>query len=311
MTRIRLRALLLALLLALTVLPVRAEQDALSAALDRAVAHLVEAVPSPAVGSIGGEWAVLGLARSGRALPEGYLSSYYRAAEQTVQERGGVLHRRKNSEYSRVILALTAVGADPTRVAGYDLTAPLRDVDATLAQGVNGGIWALIALDCGKYGTEELRGRYVDALVHSQLADGGWCTVGQSADADVTAMALQALAPHRDRADAAAAIGRGLDRLAALCAADGDYGSSEATAQSLVAVCRLGLLGKDERFSSVTDALLSYERGDGGFAHTADQTVSDPMASEQALYALVAAERAREGQSDLYTMDDVTRSHPT
>ena len=28
--------------------------------------------PAPAVGSVGGEWAVLGLVRSGYALPEGY-----------------------------------------------------------------------------------------------------------------------------------------------------------------------------------------------------------------------------------------------
>ena len=36
------------------------------------------------VGSIGGEWAVLGLARSGYAVPEGYYQSYYDAVEAYV-----------------------------------------------------------------------------------------------------------------------------------------------------------------------------------------------------------------------------------
>lgn len=304
----RLCAGLLALVLTLTVLPVRAGRDTLSAAVDRAAAYLCGTVTAPAIGSVGGEWAVLGLARSGRETPEGYYRRYFRAAEQTVREKNGVLHQRKYSEYSRVILALRAIGADPTQIAGYDLTAPLADVEATLAQGVNGAVWALIALDCGPYGTEKLRQKYVSELLSRQLGDGGWSMTGDRADTDVTAMALQALAPHRTQKAVDRAIRSGVDRLAELRGADGDYGSAESDAQVLVAVCRLGLA--DARFDRLTDALLTYARPDGGFAHTANQKNSDPMASEQALYALTAAERARDGRSGLYAMDDVKLRHP-
>ena len=146
----------LSLLLALAAViclanPVRAagSDDALEAALADTAQYVCAAVPEPRVGSIGGEWAVLGLARSGYAVPEGYYQSYYDAVEAYVKARNGILHDKKYTEYARVILALTAIGRDARDVAGYDLTLPLGDYDKTVWQGINGPIWALIALDSG------------------------------------------------------------------------------------------------------------------------------------------------------------------
>ena len=39
--------------------------------------YIKETVKNPIVGSIGGEWAVIGLARSGMDIPEDYFSNYY------------------------------------------------------------------------------------------------------------------------------------------------------------------------------------------------------------------------------------------
>ena len=75
--------------------------------------YVCERVKSPQVGSIGGEWAVLGLARSGSAVPETYYQDYYAAVERYVQACGGQLHDKKYTEYSRVILALSAIGSTP------------------------------------------------------------------------------------------------------------------------------------------------------------------------------------------------------
>lgn len=102
------------------------------------------------MGSIGGEWAVLGLARSGYAVPEEYYQNYYQTVEEYVKACGGVLHETKYTEYSRVIIVLTAIGKDPTNVAGYNLLTALGDYDKTIWQGTNGPIWALIALDRGE-----------------------------------------------------------------------------------------------------------------------------------------------------------------
>ncbi|MEG1661525.1 MAG: hypothetical protein RR332_03325, partial [Clostridiales bacterium] len=86
-------------------------------ALKDTAAYVYQATPAPQVGSIGGEWAVLGLARSGYAVPASYYETYYAAVEKQVQDCQGVLDKRKYTEYSRVILALTAIGKDPTKVA--------------------------------------------------------------------------------------------------------------------------------------------------------------------------------------------------
>ena len=95
----------LSLLLALAAViclanPVRAagSDDALEAALADTAQYVCAAVPEPRVGSIGGEWAVLGLARSGYAVPEGYYQSYYDAVEAYVKARNGILHDKKYTE---------------------------------------------------------------------------------------------------------------------------------------------------------------------------------------------------------------------
>ena len=156
--------------------------DALEAALADTAQYVCAAVPEPRVGSIGGEWAVLGLARSGYAVPEGYYQSYYDAVEAYVKARNGILHDKKYTEYARVILALTAIGRDARDVAGYDLTLPLGDYDKTVWQGINGPIWALIALDSGDYPmpenpaaeTQATRQMYLDHILDRQRSDGGW-----------------------------------------------------------------------------------------------------------------------------------------
>ena len=76
--------------------------------LQGSAAYMLSAVKAPEVGSIGGEWAVIGLARSGYPVPANYFDDYYARVEKYVKDCAGVLHERKYTEYSRVILALTA-----------------------------------------------------------------------------------------------------------------------------------------------------------------------------------------------------------
>ena len=107
--------------------------------------------PAPTTGSIGGEWAVIGLRRAG-LLTDEMARSYKAAAEDYVRQAGSPrLHRAKSTDTSRTILGLTAAGYDATAVAGIDLTAGLSDMSYLRIQGLNGPIWALIALDCGGY----------------------------------------------------------------------------------------------------------------------------------------------------------------
>ena len=304
----RITALLLTALLAFTVmLPVSAASA--NDALSDTAKWLQKHVTNPVVASIGGEWAVIGLARSEVDVPPKWYDTYYNNVVDYVKACGGVLHKRKYTEYSRVVLALTAIGKDPTNVAGYDLTAPLNDYDKTVWQGVNGPIWALIALDSGNYDCS-VRQKYIDCILEKELPQGGWTLSGDATDSDMTGMALQALANYQDQPKVKAAIERGLTWVSKNQNADGGfstYGEAtcESTAQILVALCTLGIDLEDSRFvkngNSAMDGLLAYYTKGTGFSHLPGGS-SDGMAAEQAFYALVAAERAEKGKSPLYEM---------
>ena len=277
---------------------------------------VLERTPAPSVGAVGGEWAVLGLARSGHALPEEYCARYYKEVEHYAAERGGVLSTAKYTEYARVSLALTAIGKDPRQVGGTDLLAPLGDYRKVVRQGANGAAWALIALDAGGYAVPEAPGAavqatrqlYVDFLLEAQLPEGGW-SLGTTADPDLTGMALTALAPYRDRAAVEQAAEQALERMSALQEGSGGFSTAESTAQMLVALTAWDISPEDGRFvkngHTLLDGLLAYALPGGGFCHTAAQTAPDPMATEQALYALAAVCRARAGNTFLYDMTDV------
>ena len=326
--RIRVLSLLLsaALLLGAGLSAFAVSDGAPDSALAGSAAHILSAVPRPQVGSTGGEWAVIGLARSGCAVPQDYWDNYYAAVEACVKDCKGVLHEKKYTEYCRVILALTAIGADPTDVGGYDLTAPLADFDGTVWQGINGPIWALIALDSGGYSIpaapagkgQATRQMYVEELLSRQLDNGGWSLNGRGgageADADVTGMALQALAAYREQAAVRTAVDKALACLSGLQRPDGGFsaqgaGNSETLDQVIVALCTLGVDLSDSRFvkngHTLLDAFFSFRQSDGSFLHTAAGG-NNQMASEQGLYTLAAIRRAQAGKSGLYQMNDVT-----
>ena len=77
-----------------------------------------------------GDWTVFGLARSGVQVADKYYETYYGNVEAAVTEAGGKLSETKYTEYSRLVLALTAIGRDPRGVGGYDL---LRAVSGILS----------------------------------------------------------------------------------------------------------------------------------------------------------------------------------
>ena len=318
--------------------PVNAmDKTTIDAAVDSTAEYMLRTVRNPQVDSVGGEWAVIGLARSGYSVPDSYYESYYRTVERYVQEHGAILHDRKYTDNSRVILGLTAAGYDPRDVAGQDLTIALGDFERTIWQGINGPIFALIALDSFDYPipvnpdaeTQATRDLYIAEILRRQTPDGGWnLTAGSGGiavgsneigDADLTGMALQALAKYRNKPDVQNATERALAFLAGIQDSMGGYGSSfssgssavESAVQVLVALCELGITIDDPRFvkngNTLVDNVLGYKNDDGSFRHTYTGSGNNQMSTEQALYALVAAQRASEGRNSLYRMSDTVR----
>ena len=294
--------------------PLEETPDALDAAINAAAAYLLDTVSSPRTGSAGGEWAILGLARSGYGVPESYYQDYRKAVEEYVAERDGVLHGTKFTEYSRVILGLTAAGYDPRGVAGFDLTAPLEDFGGVMRQGLNGAVCALLAIDSAGYPNSR-REDYVAAIISAQLGGGGWnltANEDEGADPDVTGMALQALAKYQHKPEVAEAVGNALGRLSEQQTATGGFSSwgnenVTSSVQVLVALCELGIPADDERFVkdgvTLIGNILSYQSADGGFRHSRGADGNSQMSAEQAFYGLVAARRALDGSDSLYRMD--------
>ena len=272
---------------------------------------------TPTVNSTGGEWMVIGLARSGRTVPAGYYDNVveYVKAKADANER---LHPTKVTDNARVILALTAIGKDVTNVGGHNLLKGLDSMAYVQAQDINGPIFTLIALDSHNYPTmgDVTREKLIQVILDAQLNDGGWDLSAENADPDMTAMAIQALAPYyKTNETVKAAVDKALEALSALQRTDGGFGSwdtvnSESCAQVIVALTALGIdPTADSRFvkngHTVLDALAGFYVTGGGFRHTADGERND-MATEQGYYALAAYYRFLNGQTSLYDMSDVT-----
>lgn len=292
-------------------------------------------VPAPVVASDRGEWAVLGLARAGVALSDEYIQAYYGKVVAYVKANigsDGVLvdpesHNPTVTDNERIILALTAIGKDPANVGGKNLLTALQDrnimqVTDTSDTDINGLVFGLLALNSGNYTQDSYW--LVQAILTQQNADGSWSSSADTkpaSDVDMTAMALQALAPYcNEGGDTTVntAVGKALQWLSAKYKGTG-YTSAESCAQVVVALSALQLnANSDSSFvktvdgapTSVLGDLLQYYLGEGqGFKHAASGKTADQKATEQALYAMAAYERYCRRTNALYDMTDAVCAH--
>ena len=292
-------------------------------------------VPAPVVAYDRGEWAVLGLARAGVELSDAYIQAYYGKVVAYVQKNmgaDGVLvdpesHNPAVTDNERIILALTAIGKDPTNVGGKNLLTALQNkdimkVDKESDTNINGLVFGLLALNSGNYTQDSYW--LVQAILDQQNADGSWSASAETkpaSDVDMTAMALQALAPYYNEGGDATvntAVNKALQWLSDKYKGKG-YTSAESCAQVVVALSALQLnANSDSSFvktvdgapTSVLGDLLRYYLGEGqGFKHAASLKTADQKATEQALYAMAAYERYCRRTNALYDMTDAVCAH--
>lgn len=318
--KLKLRILILLMTMLFSIGGCGVKEDVQKIDLGATAQWLQETVLNPMYGSVGGEWLMLGLARSSAEVSEDYFEAYYQNLENVLEEYDGVLDERKYTEYSRVILTVTALGKNAEDVAGYNLLVPLANFDKTIFQGMNGPVFALLALDSGDYkipvlegeGIQASRELYIEYILEKESPDGGWSLAGGAGEIDMTAMVLQALAKYQEDESVASAIERGLKFLSEQQLENGGYiaygeESSETVSQVIVALTELGISLEDSRFvkkgNTLKDNLLSFVTDEGAFSHTLDGE-ANLMATEQAFYALTALERAEQGKTSLYRMKD-------
>ena len=228
--------------------------------------------------------------------------------EAKAKDTKGEMGVKYATDYARCVLAVTALGRNAADVAGYDLTARLSDVKYVSAQGVNGAIYALLALDSGDY-VSYARPDLLQVVMDAQLSDGGFTyRKGDPADPDLTAMAIQALAPYLDDSDVETAVWSALSALAKMQQDDGGFfswgaSSSESTAQAIIAYQAVAAQPEENAFNrdpetlpgiftkngnTLMDNLLTFQLEDGSFRHAKTDETANGYATEQALRALVA-----------------------
>lgn len=311
--------------------------------------YLINNVFLEQAGTTPGDWFPIGLGRYG--YPDDY-NAYLAVIKEVVQERyktPGKLHNAKSTEWHRISLAILAMGGNPTNVGTDQNGKPInliadgsydRGKTASLGrQGINGWIWGLIMLDSMRYpvpdGAFYKRDDIIVEILRQQLPDGGFALSGNQSDPDISAMALQALAPYynnetaytytlaKKKTEATKTVRQVVDEailtLSKLQLDSGDFHSwgtanVESTAQVLVALCSLGINPQaDSRFikngNTLLDGIMKYKMPDGGFAHsftfdennpTSLPNQSNTMATEQTLYTLVAYTRFKENRRTLY-----------
>lgn len=201
-----------------------------------------------------------------------------------------------------------------------------------LAQGVHGEA------------VQATREKLVKRIMSQELAGGGWVLdtgfeveddpdsgsftpSADKADPDITAMAIQALARYSSQTvtingiekNVGESIDKALNVLGAMQKSAGDFDSwgttnCESTAQVLMALLAMGIDPlEDERFitssgNTLINGILKYHVAGSGFKHIATGSV-DAMATDQAMYALVAYDRFLKGQNYIYNMSDNLQPH--
>jgi len=243
---------------------------------------------------ISSEWYVLALCKLGKY----DFSSYTESLEEYLSQN------RVSSASSRLKYALSFVAA------GYDsdyIQTSLNDSVGKL--GVMSYIFSLHLYNNGYRADNISKDTIISEILSLQKKDGGWAVIGNTAEIDATAMAIQALAPYTDRSDIASAIDSALSMLSSRQLEDGDFSSygtanPESTAQVIVALSSLGIdAAADARFikngNSLFDGLKKYMLSDGSFCHEEGKPFNE-NATVQAFLASAAYLSAANGNGPIY-----------
>ncbi len=203
----------------------------------------------------------------------------------------------------RIALAMIACGA------GDDSFIEETINDSTGKMGIMSWIFGLHLVNNGAKATDIETDSMIREILSERKEDGGWAIMGEASDTDVTAMALQALAPYREEKEVQEAIDKALVILSEKQTENGDFTgfgqpNPESTAQVIIALTALDIdpLG-DERFikngNTGLQGLLRYRCSNGAWAHIYGGKEND-SATYQALMALVALKRYDRGEGSFY-----------
>lgn len=297
------------------------------------------------------DWVAFDISRMGiRDNQAAYLSRLKDQVEKIYKNLDDSRTRYRVSDIHRLVLTIGACGGDPTNFGTDPDGKPIDLVNDSVwnslwgdpgDQGLNGYIWALLAVDSKNYeepeGAEWTRQRLVEALLSRQLADGGFGLVKTDpSDVDLTSMTLTALAPYANsdktytvtnivtEQETTLTVDQMAEKafacLSDLQQKDGtmityNERTSESTSWAMLALASWGRdPDTDEQFikggNSLLDGIQKFRLADGGVIHSLDgddkETVGNNMAGYQAVYGLEAVYRLKTGAPKVFDLSDAS-----
>lgn len=261
----------------------------------------------------GYEWILYTLLRADGEVSQAQKTSYYNSAVAEIKTWDGT---EKPTDIERVALALSILGKDITDVEGMNLAAMIYN-HSKLTDGSNELVYALLALDAKQtiipVDAKWSREKIITALLSFQNIDGGFgLTDNKSASVDMTAMALQALAPYKENTKVSASIKAALSYLKGQQSADCGFHSAESTAQVWIALSALGMDALDASIgfgnshnNVITNLNQYYVEKPSGYVHTIGKTIPDSMATIQVLQAFTAYEKLKNGEGSYWDLTEV------
>ena len=266
---------------------------------DKSIQNWIEGSLSQNPADGGSEWYVLALCQYGN-----YDFSTYKSSLLSYLENNKV---RSASSRLKFALVLSAMGSTDSYIG------EVAD-EAIGKQGIMSYVFGLHLLN--NVGSDKAKNEVISTLLSLQKSDGGWAITGEYGDNDVTAMTIQALAPHYEsNPEVKYAVDNALTLLSNRQKADGDYASygvdnPESTAQVLLALSSLGIdCENDSRFikegKTLFDGIEKYRLADGSFCHQIGKGYN-ANATVQVFCAAVSYLRMTEGKTPLYILDNAS-----
>ncbi|MBQ9984288.1 MAG: Ig-like domain-containing protein [Lachnospiraceae bacterium] len=300
---------------AATATPVDTTNEAFDAMISKgkkgAIAYLHREYPETY--SYGYEWILYTMVSSGAEVSQVQINSYYNSVAKEIKTWDGT---EKPTDAERVALTLSILGKDIADVEGVNLAAMIYN-SSKLASGSNELVYALLALDAKQTAIPEdakwSRDEIIQELLKFQNGNGGFgLSDNTSASVDMTAMALQALAPYKADAKVSASVGKALDYLKNQQSTDCGFGSPEATTQVWIALSALGVdaIDASSGFSDVNNNFITYLNtfyieNPSGYVHALGKTNPDSMTTMQVLQAFTAYEKYQNGEGSYWDLTTI------
>lgn len=302
--------------------------------IDRDLTEAIEAATNQILSSPSGvqsEWQALTLARLGKEIPASYRHSFKEKVEKQIKGPLKEEGRLQITDVARLALGAKAIGKDPQDLYGINLMELIynspdnsRGVDIMTNKGVNGPVYALLALDSFDYQVPKdarwTREKIVNHLLSLQNEDGSWPLFGDTPNVDLTGTAIAALSNYQQDTKVQEAVDHAVSFLINAQDEKGGYDdpwsggiTSGTISQVIVGLAAAGVDPTNEDFTKadghLIDILQSFQTKDGGFKHVKSNENSNGMATEQALQALVAYKLFLEGEGSLFQFETVEQDN--